>query len=221
MKKKLINTFALAVIVTGVISCKGKAKNEIETTTAKEVMAVEVATKYKIDTAGSIIEWVGSKPGENHTGTLQLESGTIKIGESISGNFVIDMNTLTVTDLKPEEGKESLEGHLKGSAKAKEDHFFNVAKYPTAAFEVTGISEKEGKKMMEGNLTIRGVKKNIAFPFSYSKLGDVISLNSESFTINRTDWGVNYGSKSIFNDLGDKFIMDDIELKISLKANKS
>jgi hypothetical protein len=48
-----------------------------------------------------------------------------------------------------------------------------------------------------------------------------MTLNTEVFTINRTDWGVNYGSKSVFENLGDKFINDDIELKISIKANKA
>jgi len=223
MKRILVNTFAIAAIIAGVLSCKGEKKNETEVTSAKEVKAENTTVKYKVDTANSVMNWVGSKPGENHTGTLHLSSGVMKIGESISGTFLIDMNSLTVTDLAAGKGKEKLEGHLKGSAKANQDHFFNVAKFPTAAFEVTGVSEKEGKKMMEGNLTIRGIKKNISFPFSYGTGidGSVLEFKSEPFTINRTDWGVNYGSKSIFNDLGDKFISDDIELTIMIKANKA
>ena len=229
MKRMLINTFVIAAIIAGVVSCKGEKeekKTETEVTTVEEVKEEKIksaTTKYKVDTANSVINWVGSKPGEKHTGTLNLSSGVMKIGESISGTFLIDMNSLTVTDLTAEKGKANLEGHLKGSAKANQDHFFNVAKFPTAAFEVTGVSEKDGKKMMEGNLTIRGIKKNISFSFSYGTGidGSVLELKSEPFTINRTDWGVNYGSKSIFNDLGDKFISDDIELTIMIKANKA
>ena len=48
-----------------------------------------------------------------------------------------------------------------------------------------------------------------------------MTIESEAFTIDRTKWGVNYGSKSVFDDLGDKFINDDIELKILVSAKKS
>ncbi len=221
MKKTILNSLAIVALTITAMACKGERNNETEATEAQEVVTEVAAAKYKIDTANSVIEWTGFKPGEKHTGTLQLQSGIVKVGENISGTFLIDMTSLTVTDLKPGKGKEGLEGHLKGSAKEKEDHFFNVAKYPTAAFEVTGLTEKEGKKIMQGNLTIRGIKKNIEFPVSYAVQGESMSLTTEPFTINRTDWGVNYGSKSIFNDLGDKFINDDIELKISLKGIKA
>ncbi len=131
------------------------------------------------------------------------------------------MTSIEVTDLKTGEGKEDLEGHLKGTAKEKEDHFFNVAKYPTAAFEVTGVTEKDGKKMMQGNLTIRDQKKSIEFPVSYGVNGNQMTLTSEPFTIDRTEWGVNYGSQSVFDNLGDKFISDDVALTVNIKATKA
>jgi len=221
MKKIIVNILVVAAIAIGTVACKGEKKNETDATAAKEVAAVIEATKFKIDTENSAIEWTGFKPTGQHSGIIALESGVVKVGEKVSGTFLIDMNSLTVTDLKTGEGKEDLEGHLKGSAKENEDHFFNVAKFPTAGFEVTGVTEKDGKKQMQGNLTIKGIKKNIEFPVTYSITGDAMELTSETFTINRTDWGVNYGSKSIFDNLGDKFINDDIEIKISLKANKA
>jgi hypothetical protein len=48
-----------------------------------------------------------------------------------------------------------------------------------------------------------------------------MTLTSEPFTIDRTNWGVNYGSKSIFDNLGDKFISDDIQLTVKLQATKA
>ncbi|MEJ6792164.1 MAG: YceI family protein, partial [Lacinutrix sp.] len=48
-----------------------------------------------------------------------------------------------------------------------------------------------------------------------------MTLTSDSFTIERTKWSINYGSKSIFDNLGDKFINDDMELKIIVTAKKS
>ncbi|WP_103070787.1 YceI family protein [Aquimarina sediminis] len=223
MKIKFISAFALAALVISAYSCKGEKKNETEATTAEEVKEAPVeAVKYVVDVASSSIEWIGSKPTEKHNGTLKLSSGTLEVKEGVveSGSFVVDMTSITVLDVEGDE-KAGLEGHLKGEGEGKEDHFFNVAKFPRAVFEVTGISEKEGKTFIEGNLTIKEIKKNISFPATTSVEGNVMTLSTESFTINRTDWGVNYGSKSVFENLGDKFINDDIELKISVKANKA
>ena len=221
MKKQILNTLAAVALVAGVVSCKGE-KNETEAKDAQEVAVVENAAKFKVDAASSTIEWVGSKPTGKHNGTINIENGVVNVaGDAITGTFLIDMTSITVTDLEAGDGKESLEGHLKGMAEGKEDHFFNVAKYPTAAFEVTGVTEKDGKKMMQGNLTMRDQKKNIEFPVSYSVDGENMTLTSEPFTIDRTDWGVNYGSKSVFDNLGDKFISDDIELTVNLKATKA
>ncbi len=221
MKKQILNTLAVIALIAGTVSCKGDKTNETEATEAKEVATVVDAVKFTVDTAASTIDWVGSKPTENHTGTIDIESGVVKVdGDKITGTFLIDMTSINVTDLEGK-GKASLEGHLKGEAEGKEDHFFNVAKYPTAAFEVTGVTEKEGKKMMQGNLTIRDQKKNIEFPVTYTVEGSNMTLTSEPFTIDRTDWGVNYGSKSIFDNLGDKFISDDIQLTVKLQATKA
>ncbi len=221
MKKQILNTLAAVALVAGVVSCKGE-KNETEAKDAQEVAVVENAAKFKVDAASSTIAWVGSKPTGKHNGTINIENGVVNVaGDAITGTFLIDMTSITVTDLEAGDGKESLEGHLKGMAEGKEDHFFNVAKYPTAAFEVTGVTEKDGKKMMQGNLTMRDQKKNIEFPVSYSVDGENMTLTSEPFTIDRTDWGVNYGSKSVFDNLGDKFISDDIELTVNLKATKA
>lgn len=221
MKKQILNTLAVIALIAGTVSCKGDKTNETEAAEAKEVATVADAMKFTVDTSASTIDWVGSKPTENHTGTINIESGVVKVaGDKITGTFLIDMTSITVTDLEGD-GKASLEGHLKGQAEGKEDHFFNVAKYPTAAFEVTGVTEKEGKKMMQGNLTIRDQKKNIEFPVTYSVDGANMTLTSEPFTIDRTNWGVNYGSKSIFDNLGDKFISDDIQLTVKLQATKA
>ncbi len=221
MKKQILNTLAVVALIAGTVSCKGDKTNETDATEAKEVATVVDAMKFTVNTSASTIDWVGSKPTENHTGTINIESGVVKVaGDKITGTFLIDMTSITVTDLEGK-GKASLEGHLKGQAEGKEDHFFNVAKYPTAAFEVTGVTEKEGKKMMQGNLTIRDQKKNIEFPVTYSVDGANMTLTSEPFTIDRTNWGVNYGSKSIFDNLGDKFISDDIQLTVKLQATKA
>jgi polyisoprenoid-binding protein YceI len=169
----------------------------------------------------STIAWIGSKQTGKHSGSIKIKNGefTVENGKITEGKFTIDMNTISVEDLEGED-KAKLEGHLKGLRNDVEDHFFNVAKYPEAVFEVTAFMNENGSDMLEGNLTIKNKTNKIKFPISVSEEQEVVTMSSAEFNINRTLWGVNYGSKSIFDDLGDKFIDDDITLQINLKAKK-
>ncbi|HLU51752.1 MAG TPA: YceI family protein, partial [Flavobacteriaceae bacterium] len=76
------------------------------------------------------------------------------------------------------------------------------------------------KTYLQGNLTLKETTKNIEFPVNVSLEGDKLILQSEKFNIDRTQWGINYQSKSIFTNLGDKFINDEIGLQVSVEANK-
>lgn len=222
MKKTFFNIFMIAGIAMATVGCKNE-NNEATTADAKEVaMANEEAVMYVVDPTASVIDWEGNKPTGTHTGTIQIEEGTFQANDSIlqSGTFVIDMTSINVTDLEGDE-KVNLENHLKGTVEGKEGDFFNVNQYPEATFEVTGITEKDGQTMLQGNLTMKEETKNVEFPVNINRTEEAIEITSEPFVIDRTKWGVNYGSKSVFEGLGDKFISDDIKLTINLKAKKA
>ena len=217
MKKNLFTILLITAITTSVIGCKDKAK-EATTTAAEEVVEVTPEAKFVADLGASTIEWKGFKPTGSHNGTINIESGILNTtdGKISGGTFLINMSSLEVKDIPAEdEGNAKLAGHLKGA------DFFDVEKHPSAAFEITGLEEVDGKMMLSGNLALKDVKNNVTFPVSVTQDGDAISLVSETFTIDRSKWNVKYGSKSFFDNLGDKFINDDIELKVTLKANKS
>ena len=212
MKKNIFNLFTIVALGIAIIGCKKKA-DEATTTAAENVAEAQVdAVKYIANTAESTIEWQGFKPTGEHHGTINIESGTLSMngGTIESGTFLIDMNSL-----EESENSERLEGHLKSP------DFFDVEKYPSAAFEITGLITTDGKSMLSGNLTLKDAKNNVTFPVTVSEEGDTVTLTSEVFTIDRSKWNVQYGSKSFFDNLGDKFINDDIELKITVKAKKS
>ncbi len=217
MKTTFLKITALVAFVA-FSSCKDKAE-EAETKAAEEAAIAEAtAVTYKADLDNSSIMWKGFKPTGSHTGTISIKEGTIAVNDGTieSGNFTIDMNTIVVTDIPVEdEGNAKLQGHLSGG------DFFDVAGFPTATFEITGIDTKEGKTVLSGNLTMKDETNNISFPVKTSIDGDTMTLRSETFTIDRSKWNIKYGSKSFFDDLGDKFINDDIELTVNLVANKA
>lgn len=222
MKKRIINLFMIAAISAGSVACKNDKQNEVEPGEAQEAVAAsEVAREYVIDTTESTITWRGTKPTGEHIGTISIESGSFTATEEQieSGMVTIDMTSIQVTDEGMEdEDRTNLENHLMGTVEGKETDFFNVEEYPTATFEVTGITEKDGQKMLQGNLTIKDETKNIEFPVNTSIDENELTLESETFTIDRTDWNVNYGSKSVFDNLGDNFISDDMELTLDVRA---
>ena len=205
---------ALALTVS-LVGCK-KTENADD---AQEVAgASNEAVTYEVADV-SYVEWIGSKPAGKHNGTINVSSGevTAKDGMIESGRFVIDMNSITVLDLQGDE-KAGLEAHLKGTAEGKEDHFFDVAKHPEGIFEITSVTAGEAGTTISGNLTLKGISKNVTFNAAVNVTEDAFEILSDEFKINRTDWGINFMSASVFDNLKDKFIDDEIVLKVSVKG---
>lgn len=221
MKTKFFNLLFIMALTISLVNCKKNTEAASTGDAEAAAVAESTAVEYTVDTSKSSIAWKGSKPTGTHNGTVMLENGTfqVKDGAIQSGTFLIDMTSIEVLDMEGED-KDKLEQHLKGTVEGKEDHFFDVNKFPSAAFEITGSETTDGKTNLSGNLTIKGIKNNVTFPVKVSTEGDVLTFTSDTFSIDRTKWNVNYGSKSVFDNLGDSFVNDDIELKITVVANK-
>lgn len=165
-----------------------------------------LAQKQTFDTKKSTIKWLGEKIGGQHEGYIYLKSGELeeKNNEIISGNFVIDMTSITNTDLTDPGYNEKLVGHLKS------DDFFGVKKYPTASLTITKSTKfSNGKASVTGNLTIKGKTETISFDIFKNK-----KSYSTEIKIDRSKFDVKYGSTSFFDSLGDKAIYDIFELNI-------
>ncbi len=206
MKKVLLFLSAGAFVLT---SCVGNPEGQkAETTDGVEVSSVN-GTELQVNTEASSIAWIGKKVSGQHNGEVDIKSGTLIVDENqvVGGSFVIDLMTIDVQDMEGEY-KEKLEGHLKS------DDFFDVDNHPEATFEITNVTqgETEGNVTVSGNLTMRGVTKNITF----NALAEEVSENSARFTadfnIAREDWGVSYAGQA------DDLISKEFNLKITLVA---
>ena len=166
------------------------------------------AQKKEIKASESIVNWTGKKITENHYGTLKLSSGYLSFdGDKITGGaFTVDMTSLQVTDLKPGKGKEKLEGHLNS------DDFFSVNKYKTATLIVKSADKMNKGYKLKGDLTIKGKTHPIEFDLSVNG-----NTASTKLSVDRTKYGIRYGSGSFFDNLGDKVIYDEFELAVNLK----
>lgn len=217
MKLFTVKITVLAFLAFGVFSCKNN-ENQADETLEAVAEASDVAVSYHVDKDNSVVKWEGKKPTATHFGTVSLSSGTLLAhNETVeAGNFTIDMNTITDEDLEGDE-KEYLEAHLKGLLEGKEGDFFDVTKFPNALFELTGI---EGN-MVKGNLTIKDKTNTVEFPAEITVTNEEVIISSEEFDLDRTKWGINFMSRSIFTDLGDKFVNDTMKISVHIVAKKA
>ncbi|VAW21703.1 hypothetical protein MNBD_BACTEROID04-1181 [hydrothermal vent metagenome] len=166
---------------------------------------------YTADTSNSTINWKGYKPTGSHHGTINLESGELKMknGKITGGSFIANMSTI-----KDAGGSTKLERHLKS------DDFFDVAAFSTCKFEITGSEIIDGKTVLTGDMTIKGITKQLTFPVIVTEKADTVTLTSETFQVNRAEFNVKYKSKTFFNNLKEKFIKNEFDLQVAITAVK-
>ena len=177
------------------------------------IATVAMGQTKKLHLQASNLQWEAKKVvGAAHQGTLTFSSGefTYKNNELIGGSFVVDMNTLTVTD----EGmdakvKEKLEEHLKS------DYLFAVKKFPTDTLVLKKVTKTQAGYKAEGDLTIKGITK----PVTVELLRTAVEGFASTVVINRTQYDIKYGSGSFFSNLGDKAIEDNFTIHTFVMPN--
>ena len=164
--------------------------------------------KKEIKVENSKVVWKGYKVTGSHEGTIAIKSGHLNFNEDklTGGAFLIDMSTITNTDLEGEY-KGKLEGHLKS------DDFFGVEKYPTASLIFTKVKStgKNSYKVI-GDLTIKGISETVSFELSVYG-----SKANASLKVDRSKFDVRYGSTSFFDGLKDKAIYDEFDIIADLE----
>jgi len=215
--------FYLIGIAAFFMSCTPKNAEEAQTGEAQDVKKATGA-EYSMNAESSQIMWRGTKPGGEHYGTVSAKGGALSVedGEITGGSFTIDLNSIVCEDLTGDMNAR-LVGHLKS------EDFFYTEVYPEAVFEITSIADYSGEAAEEGiqpthtitgNLTMRGETKSISFPAMVEMKDDAIFAKTNEFAIDRTKWGVNFKSKTVFAEFKDDFINDMINLKFDVTFEK-
>ena len=164
---------------------------------------------HQVDIENSSITWLGKKVVGQHEGTIKLQSAEFTHddkGNITGGTFVMDMKSITCTDLTG--GKaEKLVGHLASA------DFFDVENHPTATLQLTELnSDGFGFFEYNGNLTIKGITQPIYFVTEFKE-----GYATANIKIERTQYDIKYGSATFFDNLQDKAIDNEFDLTVSLK----
>ncbi len=204
-------------------SCKNDPKNQTAVPAANtdtihlKPVSNEGAVSYLV-TEG-IVNWSGKKSiGDAHQGTITVEKGTLSVNNNqlIGGKIILDMNSLSVTDIQDVGERRDLESHLKDS------DFFEADKYPKAEFVILQVIPSNTPAfnwLVVGELTMKGKTNAVNIPVKMTIDGDKLRAESPTFPINRTQWGVNFRS-GILGTTKDKLIDDNVLLSLILQAKK-
>jgi polyisoprenoid-binding protein YceI len=220
MTKYFIFTAFIAVTAFAFIASGcGKSGKEVKTSEKQSASDNKTGKVMTVDIEKSTVNWLGKKVTGQHDGTIKLAKGefTVDNGKVTGGKFEMDMNSIVNVDLTDAALNAKLTGHLKS------DDFFGTAKFPVSKFEITKVDalndpNKPGmNSTITGNLTIKDITKSISFPAEIRIENGVLNAKAD-FDIDRTEWNVKYGSGKFFENLGDKMISDNFNLKLSLTA---
>jgi polyisoprenoid-binding protein YceI len=170
--------------------CQSPKGTDAQVGEAQDVTNNQAEKEIPVDLAASKIKWIGSKITGRHEGTIKLQSGILKMkGDTlIGGEFIIDMKSIEVTDLKGDE-KKKLEGHLKNK------DFFLVDSFPTAKFVITEVKAEPKDStthILTGNLTLKNIEKSVSFPIKIDAAGGSFKATAKAIKIDRTLWNITY-----------------------------
>jgi len=103
-----------------------------------------------------------------------------------TGSGTVTVNTASITT-----GQEQRDGHLKSA------DFLDVEKYPEIVFKLKSVAPDGDQFKVTGDLTIKGVTKEITLDYEHSgsvvdPFGNVKVGGTLTGTINRSDWGLTW-----------------------------
>lgn len=215
MKKFILPALLMATMMT---SCGGDA---VEATDAKEVKEVAITATYSTLGDHNHVDWKAWHLArtKERSGNVSIKDAELSVNEGMlaGGKFVLDIAGLQVTGFGDNaEQNEKLRGHL-----VNED-FFLTESFPTATFVITGVDTMSGdfNSKISGNLTIKDVTKNISFNANTQVTEDVVSISSEPFEVDRSDWGLTYNAEGTEGIVADYVIMNEIEFTVHTSVSK-
>jgi len=179
------------------------------------VSLLSAGEKYQLDAAHSSIDFA-----VKHM-VISKTKGKFK---DVKGEFMVDEKDITSATINVtiqtasiETANEKRDGHLKSA------DFFDVEQFPTIGFISSKIKKTGDSYAVTGNLTIKGVTKEVTFPFELNGFTNDPYGNrrlgvSAQLKINRHDYNLKW-SKSL--DGGGLVVGDMVEIALEVEGVRS
>lgn len=138
--------------------------------------------------------------------------------EEFSGTIVYDADNpssssveMVVQAASIDTDNERRDGHLRSP------DFFDVANHPTLSFKSKKVAAVGGNLAVTGDLSIRGVTKEVTIPVQIlGVMGDKAGFASE-FTVDRQDYGVSWNRTL---DQGGTILGDEVTVELTFEADR-
>jgi hypothetical protein len=202
-------------------SCVDKSNSEVQKALIQKQQSQSNIGFLEVDTVNLDLErsklyWKGTKMrgAGNHEGEVRISQGFMLKDKTglFGGKFEVDMRTISISVIPKTDPIpiKNLTEHL------MQEDFFDVDNFPTSEFEITEVKTHSIENLeVSGNLTIRGITKNITFPAVQE--GDfIVAL----FLLDRFKWNIAYEGSWTDRTLVDRDIQFRIEL-ILVNGNSS
>ena len=188
---------------------------------ASKAAAATAVADYKLQPQLSTLGWEGKAVTHGHNGTMQFTGGDLQVRNNmiVGGLVTVDMKSMKATDITDAGNHAKFVGHMSS------DDFFSAEKFPTSTFKIVSVTPIAGaaanadNATISGDMTIKGVTNRISFPAKVGVKNGTAAATGKA-TIDRTKFGLKYGSKTFFDSIGDKAINDEFVLDFNVIAKQ-
>ncbi|WP_430966015.1 YceI family protein [Spongiimicrobium sp. 2-473A-2-J] len=142
--------------------------------------------------------------------------------KDVQGSITYDADDLSAMSAQAVIKVESYDANNPGGEEAvKSKAFLDQVSFPEIRFQSIGVNQREGKQYLIGNLTIKGVTKEIALPFTIKGPLPDLPTKKQSIafeggiTINRLDYGIPFDRKL---PNGTSLIGNDVKITLLILA---
>ncbi len=176
--------------------------------------ALLTADTYTLDKPHTSIGFTVNHLVISHvSGGFRDFNGTISYEPSDVTKSTIDMHIIANSI---NTGDDKRDGHLRSP------DFFDVEKFPELTFKSTRIEKKGDGYVAYGPLTIHGVTREVALPFTIAgtikdPMGKSRLVAQASLTINRKDYGLNWNRAL---EGGGVLVGEDVKIDLNVEAVK-
>ena len=161
----------------------------------------------------SYLQWKGFKVLDEitgHNGTVHFKDAVLEFekGKIKYFNAVIDLRTITNSDIKNRETVLKLEGHLKS------EDFFETEKFPFATFRFLGAENEDNKIKINGIFNIKGISNPISFYAQIKESRKNVKIVTDDIKLNLSDYNIT------FNNTPMKIIQDEFVVRFKMEFEK-
>lgn len=172
-------------------------------------VAAVAADTYNVDQAHSTVGFSVRHIFTRVPGEFNDFDGTIVYDAANPANSKVDF---TVQAASIDTDNERRDGHLKSA------DFFDVEKYPTLTFKSKKVTGSGNDLQVTGDLTIRGVTKEVTVPVEVLGAAGGKAGFATEFQINRQDYGVQWNRAM---EGGGTILDDEVTIRIDIEADKA